>query len=92
MPFGVELLQLAELHAQSFPEVRLSPVPFGVELLQLNEFCRLERVTLNVESPVPFGVELLQLHHVAGAVPDRDRQVTSAFRRGASSADTPRKS
>ena len=65
----------------------LSPVPFGVELLQLHGTDVLVGLTTRAKSPVPFGVELLQLIHYRDNGYKIVASVTSAFRRGASSAD-----
>ena len=86
MPFGVELLQLLIRPGHEPDQVYKSPVPFGVELLQLMILADLRGNGNGVMSPVPFGVELLQLgiqrDQPVAPVPG----VTSAFRRGASSA------
>ena len=63
-------------------------MPFGVELLQL-QILREESAILTAKSPVPFGVELLQLIAIKGENSGFS-VVTSAFRRGASSAGVPR--
>ena len=60
-------------------------MPFGVELLQLRDGSGRGRLRWQA-SPVPFGVELLQLNSQGGVGFKRASRVTSAFRRGASSA------
>ena len=86
VPFGVELLQLqrgGHLPPRPAPVVT-SAFRRGASSAALDRRAKVLRESFG--SPVPFGVELLQLYSYNSYNIRCDHRVTSAFRRGASSA------
>ncbi len=86
VPFGVELLQLSLPSGYSCPGASechqcLSAWSFFSCLRHADDL-----YALRIGSPVPFGVELLQLPEMKNLYSESAASVTSAFRRGASSA------
>ena len=87
MPFGAELSQLSPLiHEQHRSRhVVTSAFRRGASSAEFGQYLGLHGD--RPRSPVPFGVELLQLDSVSIWTIRKGWNVTSAFRRGASSAE-----